>query len=39
VLAHAYSEIRLDVLWSAMERDLPTLKMVIETELAQLPPT
>ena len=38
VLAHAYSEIRLDVVWQAIERDLPALQVVVEEELANLPP-
>jgi len=36
VLAHAYSEVRLDVVWNAVETDLPVLKVVIETEFARL---
>jgi uncharacterized protein with HEPN domain len=34
VLAHAYTEIRLDVVWNVIQRDLPALRKVVEEELS-----
>lgn len=34
VLAHGYSEIRLDPVWQAIERDLPVLRAAVLEELA-----
>jgi uncharacterized protein with HEPN domain len=34
VLAHAYMEIQLDLVWSVIEDDLPALKVVVDAELA-----
>lgn len=33
VLAHGYTEIRLDQVWHAIRRDLPALKVVVTEEL------
>jgi uncharacterized protein with HEPN domain len=33
VLAHAYMEVDLDLVWSAIEDDLPALKVVVDAEL------
>jgi uncharacterized protein with HEPN domain len=35
-LAHAYAEIRLDLVWRAVTQDLATLKIVVEEELTRL---
>jgi uncharacterized protein with HEPN domain len=35
VLAHAYAEIRLDRVWSAIVHDLPALKSVVDEELGR----
>jgi uncharacterized protein with HEPN domain len=35
VLAHGYTEIRLDQVWQAIVHDLPTVKMVVDEELGR----
>jgi uncharacterized protein with HEPN domain len=35
VLAHGYTEIRLDQVWQAVVHDLPALKAVVDEELAR----
>jgi uncharacterized protein with HEPN domain len=35
VLAHAYTEIRLDRVWQVIEGDLPQLRTVIDQELGR----
>jgi hypothetical protein len=34
VLAHGYTEIRLDQVWQAIAQDLPALKALIDDELS-----
>jgi len=35
VLAHGYTEIRLDQVWQAIAQDLPALKALIDDELSR----
>ena len=39
VLAHGYTDIRLDRVWRAITRDLPTLKAVVHEELGRASPS
>jgi uncharacterized protein with HEPN domain len=34
VLGHAYADLELDLIWRVIERDIPALQAVVESELA-----